>query len=63
MNRYITDEDYLKQMVHRKNGYLYWGQQKMTEYDDGVFFLFDGWEVNFNENPPRIGHYKLTRIK
>jgi hypothetical protein len=50
-------------LVQRRNGYLYWGDQKLTEHAPGLFFMFDGWEVNFNEDPPRAGHQRLARIR
>ncbi|NIM48804.1 MAG: serine hydrolase [Gemmatimonadales bacterium] len=49
--------------VHRRNGNLYWGEQKLTEHARGLFFTYDGWEVNFNEEPARIGHYRLRRVR
>jgi len=48
--------------VHRRNGYLYWREQKLREHSRGVFFRNDGWEVNFNEDPPRMGHYRIRRL-
>jgi len=27
--------------VHQRNGYLYWGEQKLTEYREGLFFTYD----------------------
>lgn len=49
--------------VHRRNGHLYWGEQKLLEYKKGLFFVYDGWEVDFNEDPPRIGHYRIRPVK
>lgn len=51
-----------KETVHRRNGYLYWGEQKLTEYKKGLFFRYDGWVVDFNQDPPRMGHYQIRPV-
>jgi len=52
-----------KGTVQRRNGYLYWGEQKLTEYKRGLLFMYDGWVVDFNQVPPRMGHYKIRPVK
>jgi CubicO group peptidase (beta-lactamase class C family) len=49
--------------VTRRNGYLYYGEQKLTEYEEGLFFMYDGWELNFNGPTPRAGHLPIVKVQ
>ncbi len=48
--------------ISRKNGYLYFGGQKMKEHLPDLFFTYDGYSVDFRNNPPCIGHLKMKKI-
>jgi hypothetical protein len=52
-----------KETVQRRNGHLYWGEQKLTEYKPGLFFLFNGRALDFNQDPPRLGHFQIRPVK
>ncbi len=44
-----------------KNGYLFYNDCKCTEYEPGLFFLYDGEALDFRSNPPTLGGIVLHR--
>lgn len=49
--------------VHRKNGYLYLDEQRLSfEHEPGVFFTADGEAVDFRRAPPTWRSIRLQRV-
>jgi hypothetical protein len=49
--------------ISKKNGYLYYDDARCMEYEDGLFFRFDGEALDFRGETPTIGQRELYRIE
>ena len=48
-------------IVHRKNGYLYLNDWRLTEFEPNLFFTADGEAVDFRTDEPSWRNIRLLR--
>jgi CubicO group peptidase (beta-lactamase class C family) len=68
-SRYLGEYEVLKYgvpyqftgTVSVKNGYLFYNDCKCTEYEPGLFFLYDGEALDVRSDPPTFGGIVLHR--
>jgi hypothetical protein len=48
--------------ITQRNGYLYYGEAKCIEYEQGLFFTCGGEALDFRSDPPTAANLVMRRI-